>query len=151
MSLYKRTNSTGLMTLLQHAEEDYSTLLHLERVLNMRECGDHREGDDVTSPAITTSSGGGGGSRGQSRRRLQPEGGLPFALDLSDRSGSGGEDVLDDLFSGGGGVSAVAATSTRRRPIHEPLNDQLDEEDSEGETPGMNIWQECKSKLERTS
>jgi len=116
----------GLMTLLQHAEEDYSTLLHLERVLNMRECGDHREGGDATSPAITS----GGGSRGQNRRRLQPEGGLPFALDLSDRSGSGGEDVLDDLF-GGGGASAVPAASTRRRPMHEPLNDQLDEEESE--------------------
>merc|ERR1719167_1105926 len=33
----------GLMTLLRNAEEDYSTLLHLERVLNMRECGDHQD------------------------------------------------------------------------------------------------------------
>jgi len=30
----------GLVGLLRNAEEDYSTLLHLERVLNMRDCGD---------------------------------------------------------------------------------------------------------------
>ena len=117
------------MTLLQHAEDDYSTLLHLERVLNMRECGDHHRGgvDGGAAPVSPAHARG-----GQSRRRGHPEGG-PFSMDLSDKS-SGGEDVLDDLFNAGGGASAAAATSSRRsRPIHDPINDQLDEEDGEGE------------------
>lgn len=116
----------GLMTLLQHAEDDYSTLLHLERVLNMRECGDHHPGGDGVAAPVSPAHARGG----QSRRRGHPEGG-PFSMDLSDKS-SGGEDVLDDLFNAGGGGASAASASTRRRPIHDPINDQLDEEDGEG-------------------
>ena len=69
------------MTLLQHAEDDYSTLLHLERVLNMRECGDHHGGGDGGAAPVSPAHTGGG----QSRRRGHPEGG-PFSMDLSDKS-----------------------------------------------------------------
>lgn len=111
----------GLMMLLQHAEDDYSTLLHLERVLNMRECGDHRV-DNAAGAAL-------GNNRAQNRRRQLPEGG-PFSMDLSDKS-SGGEDVLDDLFNAGG-ASGLPAASAMRRPLHEPIDDQLYEEENEG-------------------
>lgn len=111
----------GLMMLLQHAEDDYSTLLHLERVLNMRECGDHRV-DNAAGAAF-------GNNRAQNRRRQLPEGG-PFSMDLSDKS-SGGEDVLDDLFNAGA-ASGLPAASARRRPLHEPIDDQLYEEENEG-------------------
>jgi len=38
--LQSKSVREGLICLLRNAEDDYSTLLHLERVMNMRECGD---------------------------------------------------------------------------------------------------------------
>ena len=50
-------NNVGLLNLRQNAEDDYSTLLHLERVLNMRNGGDfvpNLETQIVSPPIITT-------------------------------------------------------------------------------------------------
>ena len=55
ISIY--SNNIGLLNLRQNAEDDYSTLLHLERVLNMRNGGDfvpNLETQIVSPPKITT-------------------------------------------------------------------------------------------------
>lgn len=52
----------GLVGLLRNAEDDYSTLLHLERVLNMRDCGDFAavpaNNTFLAAPAVTAGAAG---------------------------------------------------------------------------------------------
>jgi len=117
----------GLMTLLRNAEEDYSTLLHLERVLHMRECGDHRDVLETLDEQEQF-----GPRRGTAAAAPRFEIAAPSAaIDLSGGS-SRTKDVLEDLFNGGSEDAASMRGQERklRQPLlAEPAGEQLDEED----------------------
>ena len=122
-------NDQGLMTLLRNAEEDYSTLLHLERVLNMRECGDHRELFGLEK--FDEFQDGNLRSMAVSSRKV-----MATAIDLSG-GGSRSRDVLEDLFNGseevGGprGGGAAGSRNLRQPLLPKSTDDQLEEEGSE--------------------
>jgi len=109
----------GLHCLLRNAEDDYSTLLHLERVMNMREGGDFRGPDNPTAHAMAMAA-------------------MPTTSDvINRRSLVSADDDDEDPFEGqgfvmgettvGGQVADLAAAVTSSEPANNVIgDDELD-------------------------